>query len=59
MRRPAFEIATAPTGTRFNEATFTDSGPVARLIGGNLESDTAAPTFTPNAGIAPTPLTSR
>ena len=37
---PAFEIATAPTGTRSHEATFTDSGPLAHITGGTLQPDT-------------------
>jgi len=66
---PGFELAAAPTGTQFNEATFTDSGPLAQLTGGALQPDTDSNPATANpatanpdtAGPAPAtpPLTSR
>ena len=63
---PAFEVATAPapTATRFHEATFTDSGPLAHITGGTLQPDTDANPATVHPNTATTapatpPLTSR
>jgi hypothetical protein len=49
------EIAAAPTGTQFHEATFTDSGPLARITGGALQpdTDTNPATVHPNTAAGP------